>query len=404
MGRQPGPQAWGRGFVRFLLHWHGIPRRRHGPDGLRRTVSQLQGIPIPVSELERSVLRVRVSDYSPLQLDELIASRSVVWQGERPLGRHDGEISLYRARDFPSLGRISVFAPGERERLLRDTLAAERSVDFGQLAARLGGFPDDLLRSLWRLAWNGEVTSDSLEALRSRQSSPASRFHRRNQPRYTTRRRILPGSAGSWSLLAGPSSGFAPESRRSLAAASQLLDQVGIACRRTLAGETAGFDRLLLSLLELEELGQAQRVRLLDTGDEPQLAAPGAEAAWQAAQDECVSGVLAACDPACPYGAALAWPPMETGYVPSRSPGAQVLVHDGRLVGYLAGKGRGMYTPRDDVNRDVVIRLLKQPATEHPVYIESINGEPPYETPWHRGLIEAGFSPSRRGYLLRARD
>jgi ATP-dependent helicase Lhr and Lhr-like helicase len=153
-------------FVAFLLRWHGLPRRRAGPEDLRRTLRQLQGISVPVSELESSILPARIRDYSPLDLDELIKTGEIVWQGNEALGRHDGCISLFLKDDFPRLGRINVFADGNRERCIRDLLLESGGLEFGEIVEKTDGFPDDVSRALWKLVWCGEASSDSLDALR----------------------------------------------------------------------------------------------------------------------------------------------------------------------------------------------------------------------------------------------
>lgn len=384
-------------FVCFLLRWHGIPRRRAGPDGLRRSVRQLQGVAMPFSELESSILPARVRDYSPMQLDELIAAGEVVWQGDEPLGRHDGYLSLYQRGEFPLLGRISMFADGVREQSLRALLLAEDGLDFAGLAERLGGFPDDLLRALWRLVWSGEVTSDSLAAWRARRSSTASRYRRRPRPRYATRERIPPGAAGHWKLLSGPQSGFAAQADRDLAQAFGLLDRCGILGPSTVAG----FAGLMPLLERLHGQDRAVRTRLLQSDDTHELACPGAEEAWRASRRDRVQVVLAAADPANPFGLMMPWPTMTNAYRPRRVPGARVLIHDGRLVGYLSHTQRRMYTPDASIDAAALVRLLHRAAADGPLYLESVNDRAPYDTPWHDTLVNAGFSPSRQGYLLR---
>jgi len=393
MPRQTRPDS---GFAAFLLRWHGIWRRRTGVDGLRRTLRQLQGVSMPVSELESSILRARLADYSPIQLDELLAAGEFVWQGDQAFGRHDGCISLFARGEFALLGRISALADGARERRIRELLLQEDGLEFTGLVERLGGFPDDILRSLWKLVWNGELSSDSLDALRARHSATASRYHRRPRPRYATRERILPGSSGCWRLLSGPSSGFAAQADRTLARAGQLLDRCGIVCRRT----TGEFDELRPQLEHLEAQGRAVRSRLLQADEE--FSAPGVEQAWRAARNDAAQVVLAAVDPANPFGNLLPWPAMAGAYRPRRAPGARVLLANGRLMGYLSRTGRGLHTPDKLTDPAPLVALLRRAAVAGPVYLETINGEAPYETRWHHALVDAGFSPSRRGYLLRS--
>lgn len=391
----PGAQP-DRDFVAFLLHWHGVARGARGPDGLDRVLRQLQGFPIPVSELDASILPARFGDSSPSQFDALIRSGELVWQGEQALGPHDGYICLYNRDDFPLLGRISVFAVGERERRIRELLLREDGLDFDVMVDRLGGFPDDVSRSLWALVWSGEVTSDSLDPLRARRSSTSSRFHRRTTPRYASRQRVFAGASGRWRLLSGPDSGFAPEAERDLARTRLLLDRWGIVTRRTVPG----WDVLQPLLAQFAARGEASVRRWLEPGDG--FAAPGAEAAWLASRRDGGHAVLSACDPANPFGNPVPWPAMTNGHRPRRAPGARVFIHEGCLVGYLSPTGREIHTPEDLADPLPLMQLLQQVAVHNPVYLESIDGEPPYGTPWHRPLVDAGFSPSRVGYLLRA--
>lgn len=386
----------------FLLLWHGLWRRRGGVDGLRRTVAQLQGADLPASEIEHQIFLDRIADYPAPGLDELLGSGEVVWQGSQSLGAHDGMLCLFLERDFPSLGRISVLAAGARERQLREMLLDGNGLEFESLVARLGGFPEDALRALWALAWNGEVTSDSLNALRARGSSRDERYHRRARPRYATRSRIPPGAAGRWSLLAGPGRGFAPEADRRLALARQLLDRYGVVSRSAAAGAGVAFENLVSCFEQLEARGEARRVGCAGSGGEPRFAAPAVAQVWRDALERPPSGILSACDPANPYGAILPWPEMMGGHRAQRTPGARVLVEGGRLIAYLTRNGGRLYAARDIADPRPLIRLLKRSAARGPVFLELINGEPPYETSWHRELVDAGFSPSRRGYLMRA--
>jgi len=368
---------------------------------LRQTLNRIQGIPLPFSELETAILPARIGDYTTGGMDDLLEAGDVRWQGIQPLGRHDGQIALYLARDFPLLGRISVFAPGAREQRIRELLLQEGGVRFDRIAARLGGFGDDLLRTLWKLVWNGEVTSDSLDALRARLSATTVRAHRRPRPRYTTRKRVLPGTAGRWTLLSGPGAGFASEGERERARARQGLERYGIVSRDIPGDEGIGFDKVAPLLGELVDAGRAESRDLLGVG-EPQFLAPGAGAIWEQTECDPAGGWLSASDPANPWGLVVPWPPMTSGYRPRRVPGARVFFQGGALIGYLTSTGRGLHIPRGLGALSRVVTLIKC-AAQGPVFLETVNGEPPYRTPWHGELVDAGFSPSRRGYLLRTR-
>src|SRR5439155_55880 len=69
---------------RFLPSWHGVGIQASGLDRLTEIVFQLQGCAIPASVLERDVLPVRVREYRPQLLDQLISMGEVVWTGRNP--------------------------------------------------------------------------------------------------------------------------------------------------------------------------------------------------------------------------------------------------------------------------------------------------------------------------------
>src|ERR1035437_7665833 len=61
-------------FVRLLTRWHGVAVPRRGLDALLDSIEILQGAALTASELEREILPARVLDYSPGDLDALMAS------------------------------------------------------------------------------------------------------------------------------------------------------------------------------------------------------------------------------------------------------------------------------------------------------------------------------------------
>ena len=55
--------------------------RGHRVDGLAAVIDQLAGVPVPASAVEPLVFGMRVADYQPAMLDELLASGEVTWSG-----------------------------------------------------------------------------------------------------------------------------------------------------------------------------------------------------------------------------------------------------------------------------------------------------------------------------------
>jgi ATP-dependent helicase Lhr and Lhr-like helicase len=119
--------------------------------------------------------------------------------------------------------------------------------------------------------------------------------------------------------------------------------------------------------------------------------------------------VLAATDPANPYGAALNWPQRQDNLRPQRATGCRVILHNGRVLGFLSRTGDHLLTylpgtPDDPRLRRALIEGLKQQSAEGgPVLLAQVDGQPPAATTWGGWLIEHGFVATSRGYLLRRR-
>ena len=92
--------------ARFLVSWHGVHRtgaeaRRSGAGRVREALVQLEGLPLPWSQLETEVLPARVPGYRTAMLDELAASGEWVWVGVSPLGQKDGKVMLLSRERAP---------------------------------------------------------------------------------------------------------------------------------------------------------------------------------------------------------------------------------------------------------------------------------------------------------------
>ena len=128
-------------------------------------------------------------------------------------------------------------------------------------------------------------------------------------------------------------------------------------------GVPGGFAAVYGVLRALEDSGRARRGYFVAGLGAAQFALPGAvdrlralrpsEGVNDAARDDArerhaSSIVLAATDPAQPYGAALAWPAATTpGARPQRAAGAFVVLHDGEPAAYLERGGRTVITFAD---------------------------------------------------------
>lgn len=428
--------------ARFLPDWQGVrpvvaaqPASLKAEAALERlaeVVDQLAGVPIPASVLERDVLPARVSGYQPRLLDELGALGEVAWVGRGSLGRDDGRVVLYRpgrevSRD---LAAADVAPPSsELHNRLRERLEVRGASFYRELRSAAGGAPErEVLDALWDLVWAGEVTNDTfapLRALRWRRPSGERR------PRPGRLQLGPPEAAGRWSLVEGTDAGSAtPVSGAASAAttrlhslATVLLERHGVLTREAVAAEelAGGFSGIYPVLRAMEESGRIRRGYFVDGLGAAQFAMPGAvdrlrsmrEVSTERAADG-ASGptvnLLAAVDPANPYGAALAWPrrgdadrrPLQ------RAAGAYIVLVDGAPALYLERGGHSlqMLPASDDAAVAgpgfVALRALVDGGRFRELLISRVDGDAVAGSPWQSLLEGAGFVAGYRGHVLRA--
>ncbi|MEQ9411485.1 MAG: DEAD/DEAH box helicase [Fuerstiella sp.] len=430
--------------VRFLPDWHGITRPRRGLDGLLDAIEQLQGAPLPASTLENEILPARIQGFRPADLDELCVQGEVIWRGFDSTGSSDGRIGLFLTDHYRSLAPPVTAVANATADQLRELLRARGALFFDQIAAEVRDFPHDLLQVLWQLVWSGEVTNDTLTPLRSLRTAAAGRGRqeRRGGRAFRSRRQgRLPGSEGRWTLLPNIDvSGIVNESGRGVptmterqaAIAAQLVQRHGVLTKEMLAREevAGGFAGLYPVLKAMEEAGKVRRGYFVAGLGAAQFALPGAEDQLRSFRDssqtdssqtdsrqpgsrqpgseqtKTAAVVLAATDPACPWGNALSWPDTpETGR-PQRVAGARVVVHDGQLLGYLNRTRQHLQTflssepkTRDRQAGILATSLAAMAKPGNLLLLNKIDGGPPSAAVISEALLHAGFRPSTKGYL-----
>jgi ATP-dependent helicase Lhr and Lhr-like helicase len=439
-----------RSLAAFLPSWQGVDRHAAagaGIDRLREVLVPLQGLALPAEIWERDVLPRRTGAYSTSWLDMLCASGELVWVGAGPLGR-SGRVALYFREDAPLIGpppssdrragaAAKSTATPEHE-LLRERLTTP--CFFSDLIAELDLPAEALREALWDLVWAGEATNDAWAPLRAPHLALArasSRSQRRTSVRRFGSRRTGAQSQvqGRWGLTepifrSGPlaadgssatPAASAPERRRVLA--ELLLERYGIVTREQVLAEgiKGGFAMLYDTLSNLETLGICRRGYFVEGMGGAQFALPGAVERLRSARgptgqsgssaERPRARVLAAADPAQPYGAALSWPKREgQDRRPSRVAGAYVVSVEDEPALYVERGGRGLLTLADtrDGEGDPIgdglhaladaVRAGRVPK----LALERIDGEPAVASELAATLLELGFSPGPRKLTLSA--
>ncbi|HEU5213184.1 MAG TPA: DEAD/DEAH box helicase [Gaiellaceae bacterium] len=393
---EPAEQA---ALGRFLPSWHGIDRRA----SLREALVPLQGLPLPVALWETEVLPRRVPNYSPLQLDQLCASGELVW-----VGAGLDRVAVYFREDAPVLGRPAGAERPEGPVHAAIRRALGRSAEFWlDLVAATGLEAEEVLPALWDLVWAGEVTNDAWTPLRAgrRYGVPSAA---RRQRRFSRRRATGPtATQGRWSptdrLFAGR-----PDRR---ALAELLLERQGIVTRDGVRAEgiPGGYGAVYGELKALETLGLCRRGYFVEGLGGAQFALGGAVERLRelrnAPEDEVEALVLAAADPAQPYGAVLPWPKRAGGRA-SRVAGAQVVLLNGEAALFVERGGKTLVPlrePEDDWLRDALAALVEhvKRGRGKRLAVERFDGVAMTESDVLPLLVEAGFLAGPRRAVLR---
>ena len=354
-----------RRLAAFLPSWQGVDRHSGagaGVDRLREVLVPLQGLALPVEIWERDVLPRRTGAYSQSWMDSLCASGEVVWVGAGPLGR-SGRVALYFREDAPAIGppaagpsaraggappsaaepehELAARAPGRRARPSSPTCSPSSTPPPRRCARRCGTSsgrarsPTTPGRPCARRAWR----SPAPRARPAARARAAGGTARRPSERSVARASAAGGAParrrdqvqGRWSLTetvfrGGPEGASgAAERRRTLA--ELLLERYGIVTREQVLAEgiRGGFAMLYDTFCNLETLGICRRGYFVEGMGGAQFALPGAVERLRAAPGLAAGRaggpggegerdrtlVIAAADPAQPYGAALPWPKRE---------------------------------------------------------------------------------------------
>ncbi|PFG19351.1 DEAD/DEAH box helicase [Serinibacter salmoneus] len=412
----------------FAPRWHRFGALR-GVDGVLEAVDQLAGVAFDLADLESSVLPARVVDYRGDLLDDLTTSGEVVWVADPQAT----SASPAPAVTLLPSDAVAALAPEPREvtdplavavldalngggRFFRDIVQAVRQEAPDTSAP-------DVERALWELVEAGQVSNDSLAPLRARAS--ATRAPTRSAParRRLSRRALLapsaldggrtpghgrperiatpPTAAGRWSAVErdqiDPATALA-------ARVATMVQRHGVLLRGAAGAEgvPGGYSALYPSLVRLEEAGGLRRGYLVEGQGASQFALPECIDRLRAdAQRSTGAVVIAAQDPANPYGSLLPWPEHGSGRA-RRVAGADVVLVDGRLVLFLERGGGSLltFTHEEEVITAAATQLGRSLASRAVrVTIRRMDGDSAAASTGtaRRALVSAGFVPGPSG-------
>lgn len=423
-------------YARFLLAWHGIPASEESPVPpallLEEVIRRLGAASVPASDLEADILPIRLPKYDSRDLDLAIASGAVLWVGAGGLPPRNGRVRLLFAEEAAMLAGVMEpdglvgEAPGSdplvRARIV-EHLRQRGASFFPQIVSGVGGFPPDILAALWDLVWAGEVTNDTLQPLREylnaqrdrkvreavRRHAPVARWIRPGlrSASEAVAARTPPEACGRWSLVHPVSSEDARHTERAAMRCEQLLTRYGVVTREVIQAEGAGSAALFAVLRGLEDAGRVRRGYFVAGLAATQYALPEAVDRLRAARTGGAMEpvVLAASDPANPYGAVLRWPEREDGRRPARVPGASVVLIEGRLAAWLSRNDASLLLFAEPAGgaRAVAEALadVLQARRRTGLLLREIDGVHAPESPHAGAFVDIGFRPSAAGLLFR---
>ena len=307
-----------------------------------------------------------------------------------------------------------------------------------------GGYPGETIEALWNLVWRGAITNDSLQSLRAYISRSANtgrgttdhqgknlrRSHNQGGS-FRSRRTTPPTVQGRWALNPAYFDGNRNVTEWSHAIAHQLLQRYGVVFRETAHAENlpGGFSAIYDVMKALEESGKIRRGYFAAELGATQFALPAALDLLRSLRTKRPDTdpemlVLAATDPANPYGALLRWPapadntssltPLGRRTCRARrwrpsSPISAAATPTSRSSCQRKSPGAARSFAPSPATSSSWLRLARAAsASRRPtspgrvgMLIQSINGIAVAEHPIARALLDAGFQAAPMGFNLR---
>jgi ATP-dependent Lhr-like helicase len=234
---------------------------------------------------------------------------------------------------------------------------------------------------------------------------------------FRSRRMAPPTADGRWSLMTTRAGASVSATESATALAQQLLARYGVLTREvaTAEGITGGFSAVYDVLKALEDAGRVRRGYFASGVGATQFALPAALDLLRSLKeqpDEPDVVVLAATDPANPYGTILRWPESSRDRSavegrakanPTRSAGSLVVMVNGSLAAYISRGARQLlaFLPEDEPAHSTTARALAMTLARLGLLVHEINGLPASAHPLAAYLVEAGFNPSAMGFQIR---
>ncbi len=418
-------------FARFLAASHQLDDRPgSSPDEVLFALQRLAGAVLPASAWESQVLPARLAGYDTAHLDALLAESEVVVRVRGSAGPHDPLVALLPAGDLDLLPPPA--GPPSPESLTVAHALATGDGTFAAVQVGLGGTAAEAADALWRAAEEGVVAPASMAPVRARIGGGGQAAHRAARPDPRRRARLPrssraaglgtpapPSAMGRWYRVVDPE--LAP-AEAAVALASSWLERHGVVTRGGVSadGTPGGFAAAYRLLSELETAGTVLRAYVVEglggaqfttrdvLAQVRQFADSPDKTEWPSGTAHPVPIVLAALDPANPFGSVLPWPEHALAR-PARTAGALVVLADGLCLAHLTRGGRVLTLFADPDARTgtafLVTSALLQAIGEgrlQRLRIEEVDGRPTLGSGVEAAMRSAGGRLAPQGIVLEA--
>ncbi|SDX86732.1 DEAD/DEAH box helicase [Paenibacillus sp. CF384] len=431
-----------------------------GIDGLRMVIERLQGFFLPASHWESVLFPSRVIGYRKDDLDLLCASGEIIWIGRKEENEKEGKIAFFLSESkplyAPEIARAVQAASSTKHPRLLSLLQEGGASFLTKLSRDYGKVPSELLTDLLDLIWEGTVSNDQFAPLRLQLQTKGKQLARTGsglgrwywtgplseQP--DLRPSAIAAQPGQTGLsvspvpldqpgqTAEPTGIAAPIDAAQLRSVSSelsesalhwtqhLLDSYGIVSKDLVAQLSPfSWEELLPMLKQLEQWGVVTRGLLVQGVQTLQFARREGIASVRQplpGQDNAAVTVLAATDPANPFGLAADWPSVRgTGF--ARKSGNYLVLQHGQWRFWLENNGRhivdlsALSTPSDEASptgnavgaaelKEIFRMLLRQHGLSK-IKIDRWNGEPITESAAAQEMLRAmGAERDNRSLVL----
>ena len=322
----------------------------------------------------------RLTDYDRHELESLGSSGELAWIGLCPRGAHDGDFTVCARQNVAKIAPSSTRLDHPGAEKIRQVLTQHGALFFPELVKKVGGYPGEIRQILWSMIFASEITNDSFLSL--------FRFQNRREG----------GTEGRFSLLVTEP---ADATESALFQTDLLFRRTPVVFKQALRKMSAPSSVGPLLRL-LEDRGRIVRGMFVEGQGAMQFAlADSVEKLRQTPADRAI--VLAATDPANPFGKYLDWPLHPRGLRAKRTSDSIVAICRGRLLASVHKRALIHWCANSD-DAQLLAELLRgwqlRVSRVKYFFFSEVNGD---KLPVDDVLVGNGFSVSHRGIVLPVR-